>query len=78
MRDKDLRQNYISHIKHDEIIVILVARERFELSSRAPEAPMLGRYTTGLLVYHQNYGFFVITLTLRHVAFFFFRASLTQ
>ena len=25
-----------------------VARERFELSSRAPEAPMLDRYTTGL------------------------------
>jgi hypothetical protein len=28
MRDKDLRQNYISHIKYDEIIVILVAQER--------------------------------------------------
>ena len=26
----------------------MVARERFELSSRAPEAPMLDRYTTGL------------------------------
>jgi hypothetical protein len=26
----------------------VVARERFELSSRAPEAPMLDRYTTGL------------------------------
>ena len=25
-----------------------VARERFELSSRAPEAPMLDHYTTGL------------------------------
>jgi hypothetical protein len=30
------------------------------------------------LVYHQNCVFFVITLPLRHVAFFFFRASLTQ
>ena len=26
----------------------VVARERFELSSRAPEAPMLDHYTTGL------------------------------
>jgi hypothetical protein len=26
----------------------LVARERFELSSKAPEASMLNRYTTGL------------------------------
>src|SRR3990170_915160 len=26
----------------------MVARERFELSSEAPEAPMLGHYTTGL------------------------------
>ena len=26
----------------------LVARERFELSSEAPEAPMLDHYTTGL------------------------------
>ena len=26
----------------------MVARERFELSSRAPEAPMLDHYTTGL------------------------------
>ena len=25
-----------------------IARERFELSSRAPEAPMLDHYTTGL------------------------------
>jgi hypothetical protein len=30
------------------------------------------------LVYHQNCVFFVITLTLRHVAFFFLMASLTQ
>ncbi len=27
---------------------LLVARKRLELLSRAPEAPMLGRYTTGL------------------------------
>ena len=26
----------------------MVARERFELSSKAPEASMLNRYTTGL------------------------------
>jgi hypothetical protein len=32
----------------------MVARERFELSSRAPEAPMLDRYTTGLQFCHQN------------------------
>jgi hypothetical protein len=29
-------------------VLAKVARERFELSSRAPEAPMLDRYTTGL------------------------------
>jgi hypothetical protein len=33
------------------IVCLLIARERFELSSKAPEASMLGRYTTGLIVW---------------------------
>jgi hypothetical protein len=41
----------------------MVARKRFELLSRAPEAPMLGHYTTGL---HEGdirtMKFYVITL----------------
>ena len=41
----------------------LVARERFELSSEAPEAPMLDHYTTGLRVGRLP-RFLVITLTL--------------
>ena len=32
----------------------MVARERFELSSEAPEAPMLGHYTTGLKLRASN------------------------
>ena len=32
----------------------MVARERFELSSEAPEASMLDRYTTGLHTYKFN------------------------
>ncbi len=32
----------------------MVARERLELSSRAPEAPMLDRYTTGLRAEHKQ------------------------
>jgi hypothetical protein len=42
----------------------MVARERFELSSRAPEAPMLDRYTTGLQPMSSKHGFNVITLAL--------------
>jgi hypothetical protein len=39
----------ISYKKCYQIIaVLIVARERFELSSEAPEASMLDRYTTGL------------------------------
>jgi hypothetical protein len=41
-----------------------VARERFELSSRAPEAPMLDRYTTGLHPTPSKHGYYIITLTL--------------
>jgi hypothetical protein len=48
----------------------LVARERFELSSRAPEAPMLDHYTTGLQSTPSKHGFYVITLTLRYSPFF--------
>ena len=44
-----------------------VARERIELSSRAPEAPMLGRYTTGLRAQHKR-GSQYLTLMLRRVA----------
>ena len=40
----------------------MVARERFELSSRAPEALMLDRYTTGLRYFGS--GFLIITLVL--------------
>ena len=43
---------------------IIVARERFELSSRAPEAPMLDHYTTGLQCMFETEKFLVITLTL--------------
>jgi hypothetical protein len=32
------------------IVLEVVARERFELSSEAPEASMLDRYTTGLQI----------------------------
>ena len=48
----------------------MVARERFELSSRAPEAPMLDRYTTGLQLMPSKHGFYVITLAL-HLAVLF-------
>jgi hypothetical protein len=48
----------------------LVARERFELSSRAPEAPMLDRYTTGLQPTPTKHGFYIITLVLRHAPLF--------
>jgi hypothetical protein len=42
----------------------MVARERFELSSEAPEASMLDRYTTGLLYWFKTEKLLVITLTL--------------
>jgi hypothetical protein len=41
---------------------LVVARERFELSSRAPEAPMLDHYTTGLYSTPSEHVFYVITL----------------
>ena len=44
-------------------IMLLVARERFELSSAGPEPAMLDRYTTGLQL--EILGFFVISLTLK-------------
>jgi hypothetical protein len=56
----------------------LVARERFELSSRAPEAPMLDRYTTGLHSKPSEHGFHVITLALYQPPFFSMSASRTQ
>ena len=56
----------------------MVARERFELSSRAPEAPMLDRYTTGLQHTSSKHRFYVITLALHYVEFFSLVASLTQ
>jgi hypothetical protein len=55
-----------------------VARERFELSSRAPEAPMLDRYTTGLHSKTSEQGFHIITLALFHPPFFSISASRTQ
>lgn len=33
---------------------VVVARKRLELLSRAPEAPMLGHYTTGLQIHVSN------------------------
>ena len=42
----------------------MVARKRFELLSRAPEAPMLDHYTTGLQTQTET-SFSIITLTLR-------------
>ena len=42
----------------------MVARERFELSSRAPEAPMLDHYTTGLQAFNKT-SFQLLTLTFR-------------
>jgi hypothetical protein len=39
-----------------EIAVLVVARERFELSSAGPEPTMLDRYTTGLQTI-RNLGF---------------------
>ena len=33
----------------------VVARERFELSSEAPEAPMLDHYTNGLRMFREDY-----------------------
>ena len=56
---------------YENRVFLLVARERFELSSEAPEAPMLDHYTTGLPLYHKTC-FHVITLTLLQSAFFFF------
>jgi hypothetical protein len=49
---------------------VIVARERFELSSRAPEAPMLDRYTTGLQPMSSKHGFYIITLALRYAPLF--------
>jgi hypothetical protein len=44
----------------------MVARERFELSSMAPKATMLGRYTTGLLaLWRFKAGFFLISVLAR-------------
>ncbi len=43
-------------------ITLLVARERFELSSAGPEPAMLDRYTTGLQL--KIAVFVVISLTL--------------
>jgi hypothetical protein len=54
----------------------MVARERFELSSRAPEAPMLDHYTTGLQS-TPKHGSLLLTLTLRRFTMSFFSASLT-
>jgi hypothetical protein len=43
--------------------VLLVARERFGLSSMAPKATMLGRYTTGLFaLWSFKAGFFLISI----------------
>ena len=51
-----------------------VARERFELSSRAPEAPMLDRYTTGLCVQHKHVSLLLTLMLLRvAVVFLFYR-----
>ena len=42
--DKEANALYVSISDFD-----FIARPRFELGSRAPKAPMLDRYTTGLL-----------------------------
>jgi hypothetical protein len=41
--------------KYDLTSWAIIARKRFELLSRAPEAPMLDHYTTGLRIGRKDY-----------------------